>query len=289
MGGRQVKVALITFIALIGATALAYIPDYQMIMSRTADNHGRGIYLIEQDVVFRGDPDPLVVHETWWIAGENAMRVNFEGRGSLKGLIQGAITYDATEKQWYEEGTSLKTARLSEDWAEPFFHFRYSKNIKAKLVALKIAPPESLKPRGVSVKDGTEFTYGAQSFIRLARSGGTVSYAIGGLSAPDDASQTPGIWIEQDQFVVQKIRLPSTALVKAEQFSRYAEDFWLPKTRTISWGPNSIQIHVGAVRSLKKADSNMLKISAADVQKDPGLSARWPDQEVIREFYTRFR
>ncbi len=283
------KALIFLLLAIFSASAWAYIPDYHMIMSRTADNHGRGIYQIEQDVVFRGDPDPLVVHETWWIAGENAMRVTFEGRGSLKGLIQGAITYDSDEKQWREEGGTAKSARLTDDWTEPFFHFRYSKNIKPKLVAMKIAPPESLKSRGVSVKDGTEFSYGQQNFIRLARSGGAISYAIGGLSSPEDASSTPGIWIEQDQFVVQKVRLPSTALVKAEQYNRYSEDFWLPKTRTIAWGPNSVQIHVGTVKSLKKSGSEMLKVSSADVQKNSNLIVRWPDQEVIREFYTRFR
>lgn len=284
------KTLIILLFSLTAASAMA-IPDYHMIMSRTADNHGRGIYQIEQDVVFRGDPDALVVHETWWIGGENSMRVNFEGRGSLKGLVQGAIVYDENQKHWREEGGTLKTARLTDDWFEPFWHFRFSKNIKARLVSLRIAPPESLKPRGVSVKDGIEFTYAPQSFMRLARAGGTISYAIGTPSDAEGATGAPGLWIEQDQFVVQKIRLPTMVLIRGEQFNKYSDDFWLPRTRTVAWGANSVQMHVGNVRSLKKAGSaaEMLLIKSIDAQKNPGVIVRWPEQDLIREFYQRFR
>lgn len=284
------KTLIVTLLSLIAVSAAA-IPDYHMIMSRAAENHGRGIYMIEQDVVFRGDPDPLVVKETWWIAGENAMRVTFEGRGSLKGLIHGAIVYEDNQKHWREEGGALKTARLGDEWFEPFWHFRFSKNIKPKLVSLKIAPPESLKPRAISVKDGTEFTYAPQNFMRLARTGGTVSYAIGTPSDPESATGAPGLWIEQDQFVVQKIRLPTNVLIRGEQFNKYSEDFWLPRTRTVAWGPNAVQLHVGNVRSMKKAKSasNMLLIKSLDVQKNPSLVVRWPEQDLIREFYQRFR
>lgn len=261
-----------------------------MIMSRTAENHGRGVYQIEQDLIFRGDPDPLVVHETWWVAGEYSMRVNFEGRGSLKGLINGTMIYDATHRHWLDEGGSLKSTRLSDDWSEPFFHFRFSKNIKPRLVALKIAPPESLKDRSVHVSGGVDFTYIPQSFIRLARTGGTISYAIGSPSPVDDSSGSPGMWIEQDQFVIQKIRLPSQVLIKADDFFRQGENFWFPKLRTISWGPNSVQAAVGSVRGMgKTGGAELLKISSLDAKKNKGLIVRWPEQDVIREFYQRFR
>jgi hypothetical protein len=277
-------------LSLAGAAA-AYIPDYHMIMSRTAENHGRGIYQIEQDVVFRGDPDPLVVHETWWVASEHTMRMKFEGRGSLKGLIQGSMIYDINQRHWREEGGNLKTARLTDDWVEPFFHFRFSKNIKPRLVAMKIAPPESLRERGVSVKDGTEFSYLPQNFIRLARTGGTVNYAIGTPTPPDDSSGQPGLWIEQDQFVVQKLRLPSQALIKSDQYTRFGENFWLPKVRTFSWGPNSVAVHVASVKGAGKLSgvNDLFKISSLDEKKNPAVIVRWPDQDVIREFYQRFR
>lgn len=271
--------------------ASAYIPDYQMIMSRTAENHGRGIYVIEQDVVFRGDPDPLIVHETWWISGENAMRLNFEGRGALKGLVQGAFVYESNSKFWKEAAGSTKSARLSEDWFEPFFHFRFSKNIKPRMVALKMAPTESLKERvpQVTNKETLEFKYPQQKFVRLSRTGGTINYAIGTPTPVDDAAGSPGLWIEQDQFVVRKIRMPSQTVVTAEGYSRQVESLWLPKTRTVSWGTNSVQVHTAQVKHLEKSGGDNLKLSSIDVQKNPALVVRLPEQDMIREFYSRFR
>ena len=147
---------LILVLSLFSFAASAYIPDYHMIMSRTAETHGRGLYQIEQDVVFRGDPDPLVVHETWWISSENSMRVTFEGRGSLKGVVQGSFVYDGNQKHWRDESGNLKSARTTDDWFEPLFHFRFSKNIKPRLVALKIAPAESLRERQAQITNSKE-------------------------------------------------------------------------------------------------------------------------------------
>ncbi|MGE0763958.1 MAG: hypothetical protein AB7N80_11820 [Bdellovibrionales bacterium] len=283
------------FLLLIGPVAQAHLPDYHMIMSRTAETHGRGLYQIEQDVVFRGDPDPLVVHETWWISGEYAMRVTFEGRGSLKGQAQGAFIYDNSQRHWRDENGALKTARLGEDWLEPLFHFRFSKNIKPRLVALQIAPAESLRDRHVQVtpnkETGPEYKYTPQSFMRLARTGGTVSYAIGTPTPPDESSSMPGIWIEQDQFVVRKIRTPSQALVTAEDYTRHPENLWLPRSRNLSWGTHSVQIHVGTVRPLGRQPraAEVLKTSSLDAQKNPTLMLRLPEIDSIREFYQRFR
>lgn len=285
---------IVLMLACFSISAAALV-DYHMIMSRTAETHGRGLYQINQDVVFRGDPDPLVVHETWWIAGEQAMRVNFEGRGSLKGQVQGAIVYDSNHKHWREAGTGLKNSRLTEDWIESLFHFRFSKNIKPKLVAMKIAPQESLRERQAQVsadKEGKpDYKYAEQSFLRISRTGGTVAYAIGTPTAPEESSSQPGIWIEQDQFVVRKVRLPTQVLVTAEDYSRHPENLWLPRTRTISWGPHSVQVHVGSVKSLGKigANSDVFKTSTLDTQKNPALAVKLPESDLIREFYQRFR
>lgn len=286
---------LVLAFSFLSMTASADIPDYHMIMSRTAETHGRGLYIIEQDVVFRGDPDPLVVHETWWITNENTMRVTFEGRGNLKGLVQGSIVYDGNQKHWRDESGALKSARVSEDWFEPFFHFRFSKNIKPRLVALKIAPAESLRERKAEITPATkdsppEFKYPAQKFMRLARSGGTINYAVGSPTPPSDTSALPGIWIEQDQFVVRKLRLPSQVLITAEEYTRHPENLWLPRTRNLSWGPNSLQIHTSSVRSMPKQSKafESLKVSSLD-PKAANVNVRWPEPELIREFYSRFR
>ncbi len=289
---RLICAAVSTCLMLIGLSARAYIPDYHMIISKTADHHGRGIYLIEQDVVFRGDPDPLVVRETWYVSGENLMRVNIEGRGGLKGLIQGSIIFETNQKVWRDETGSLRSLRLNEDWAEPFFHFRYSKNMKPKLVALKIAPQDSLRDRNpiVSGPERLDYSYPSQDFLRLSRTGGTINYAIGTPTPPDSSSALPGLWIEQDQFVVRKIRLPTQSLIEAADYSRHPEGLWLPRARTYSFGANSVQIFVSSVKWLgRNLKGDQLKTSSLDAQKSAEVVLKIPEQPIIREFYQRFR
>jgi len=290
-------IGLIALLALtltfgLSESVYAYIPDYHMIMSKTADRHGRGVYLIEQDVVFRGDPDPLVVRETWYISGESAMRVNIEGRGGLKGLIQGAVIFEANQKTWRDEAGALKSSKLNEDWTEPFFHFRYSKNFKPKLVALKIAPSESLRERNpiVSGAERLDYTYPKQDFLRLSRTGGTVNYAIGTPTPPDDTNAQPGLWIEQDQFVIRKIRLPTQSLIEAGDYARHSEGLWLPRSRTYHFGANSVQVFVSSVKWLGRSlSSDLLRTSSLDPQKNGAVLVKWPEHAVVKEFYQRFR
>ena len=100
----------------------------------------------------------------------------------------------------------------------------------------------------------------------------------------------PGLWIEQDQFVVRKVRLPTQALITTEDYTRHPENLWLPRTRNLSWGPNSLQMHVSSVKSFGRQTKaqDQLKVSSLD-PKNPGVNVRWPDSEIIREFYLRFR
>lgn len=274
----------------LGGQSHAYLPDYHLIMSRTAENHGRGGYLIEQDLVFRGDPDPLVVKESWILTGENSLRVTFEGKGRLQGQIQGTFVYDHNTRRWIEDGGAVRSSQLGPDWVEPFFHFRYSKNIKPKLVALKIAPAESLRDRTSKVEDN-KWVYAPQTFMRLSRTGGTVNYAIGVPTAPDASESHPGLWIEQDQFVIRKLRLPSQALIKADEYTMHSSNLWLPKVRSYSWGGESVQVYISNVRSLgtKGKYLDWLKPSSLEKEKSSARAVKVPEIGAIKEFYSRFR
>ena len=56
------------FALLTAAVSFAYIPEYSLIASRTADQHGRGGYLIEQDVTYRKEGE--VLYRQGNLAGE---------------------------------------------------------------------------------------------------------------------------------------------------------------------------------------------------------------------------
>ena len=56
--------------------AMAYIPKAHTIAGRLVRTHGKGAYIIEQDVSFRTNGDPLVLREKWTIESGDVMRVS---------------------------------------------------------------------------------------------------------------------------------------------------------------------------------------------------------------------
>ncbi|MBX7231723.1 MAG: hypothetical protein K1X29_06520 [Bdellovibrionales bacterium] len=284
-----IYIMLSFFILIRSSLAAAYIPEYNLILSKTAEQHGSGLYQIDQDVIFHVTDEPLVVHETWWIANENMMKVQIEGRNSLKGIVQGVLIYDQQKKYWFDN--TVQSKRLGEDWIEPYFYFRVSKNMKNHLVAVKITPPTSLKDRVTIPSPTGEFKYQPQPFIGLSRVLGSISYVIGIPAKDPSSGYTSGIWIEQDQFVVRKLKLPSQATVTTEDYFRQPEGLWLPKTRSVTWENKSVQIQLNRVQTLGKnnfKNGELFKTSSLE-KKQNTPSPKWSDQDLIREFYNRFR
>lgn len=259
-----------------------YIPDFRTILSRTADNHGQGLYEIDQDVIFRTPAEPIIIREVWTVDGSDLMRVQISGRGTMEGLIQLSLIYKNDRRHHMDAGNQIKSSPMPNDWFEPFFNFRNSKNLRSQLVALNILPGSALSHNHFR-REKDKYTYNPSTFLRLSRTGGYVAYAFGTPS--QDANNTqPGLWIEQDQFVVRKLRLPSKALIQAEEYSRYASSLWLAKRKLISWGNNLVEIKVNSVKSLGRPKGN----SSFDVQQLKP-SSQWPEQALVREFYTHFR
>lgn len=278
---------LIFLLTLVGSQAFAYIPDYQLIMSRLAENHGRGYYKITQDVVFPADPEPLTIQETWIVSGDEEMAVSLKGKGALKDLVSGIIVYKNNKK--YFRNSGLKSARQTTDFLEPLFHFRYSKKMKPRLVAMKIAPAESLQGRALFEGDDPK-QFPTQNFLRLSRSGGFVSYAIGVPTPVDQAKENPGLWIEQDRFHVRKARTASAATVIAANYTRYPNKFWFPKTRQFTWETHSVQTLVNSITALpRNSNSAGLVDTKRIANESPEAEMKLPNQEVIRDFYKRFR
>jgi hypothetical protein len=271
------KKLILLFSIIAGPAALAYIPPYWMILSRTADNHGRGTYVVEQDIVYKSETDNQIVHEVWTVSDENHMRLNFQGLGPLKDVVKGTVVYENHSRVVNENGAN-KTQKLGDDWVEPYFYFRSSKNMRNKLVQLKMAPPDSLRDEGPMKADGDP-NYTPPSFVRLARLNGLVAWAIEKqVGSPDQ----PAIWIEQDQFVVSKVRTATKNSVEANDYGKYENGFYVPRARTYRWGERSVVAQLKNVKSLGS--------SAKGVTTTTGLTPfQFSGSDAIREFYLRFR
>jgi hypothetical protein len=262
--------------------AQAYIPEYSLIASQAADQHGsHGAFEISQLVVFRKDGESYSVHEDWIVEDENRMLVTFEGRGPLKGLVQGRILYLGTQKYFYNNGVMRQ--RLGEEWLKPFLHFRSSKYLRSRLVALNIAPPESLHNRP-PLDTKSKIKYQAPGFIRLSRVGGTICYAVG---RPPVNGETPTAWIEQDQFVLRKLKTAHGVTFKASDYSENKPGLWYPSQMSYAFGGFTVEIQTLQVKYLGRIKSNDPRFKLASLKKEEPL--KLPDLDGLRDFYQRFR
>jgi hypothetical protein len=273
------------FALLTACVSFAYIPEYSLIASHAADQHGKGSYLVEQDVTLKKDGEAFTVKETWMVNNEISMRVTLEGRGALKGLVQGSMVYEGAQRFFIDPtNPPTRVQRLGDDWLEPLFYFRSSKFLRNRLVTLKVAPAESLKDRPALPSEG-EIKYEPPSYIRLSRVGGATAWEIGQAPA---TGVHPELWIEQDQFVVRKYRGGDQVVLRANDYNKYDDGFYFPRQRIYNFGNYTVEVNTLQVKSLGKLrpDDSRFKPAALTAAKD-GL--KLPDADGLREFYQRFR
>lgn len=272
---------MIYWLAALALQASAYIPEYSMIAIRAAEQHGKGSYQIEQDVIIRREAEAFTVRETWIVNGENSMRVAIEGRGPLKGLVSGSLIYEGNSKIFYDG--SLRSQKLTDEWLEPFFHFRNSKYFRSRLVNLRVAPQESLKDRSPLPSEG-EIKYEAPSFIRLSRAGGGLAWAIGTNPVAGDS---PTLWLEQDQFVLRKYKGPNSVL-RADDYAKHDDVFWFPRSRTYQFGGFTVQVQTVKVTPVTIKTSSDPRFKGATLAANKDI-LKLPDVDGLRDFYQRFR
>ncbi|MES2855881.1 MAG: hypothetical protein V4692_08455, partial [Bdellovibrionota bacterium] len=123
-----------------------------------------------------------------------------------------------------------------------------------------------------------------EALVRLGRVDGVVAYVFG-VPATGDESK-PGVWIEQDSFLLRKFRFPTSAEVVASHHVTYDSALKLPKDRRISWDSNVVNVRVLSAKALPAAQAQKLLASTTLTAND-AKEARLPD--VAKEFYSRFR
>jgi len=267
--------------------AFAYIPPARMILQRTAENSGGGVYVIEQEVQFNNVQDSLFLKETWVIENDRTMKVTVTGTKDLKDQIRMQFIY-AGGQRW-NHNSSIESRRITEDFLERYFNFRSTDQLASTLMNLKVLPTTAFAKKPMP-KNLDLLKYEPDDYVRLSRAGGTVNYAFGSPS-PVDGNSNPGFWIEQDQFLVRKFRLPSQVEVTADNYNQYSRGLNYPKVRTIRWGQNTVTIRLIGVSSHKGAlPANTFQSSALNnsVTKLDGLNNQ-PARDVVMEFYSRFR
>lgn len=274
-----------TIIALFLTTAFAYIPPSRMILERVSENSGSGVYALEQEVQFSNAQESLFLKENWLIESDQSMSLVVTGTKDLKDQIKMHFVY-AGGLRW-SLSSKRESQRLSEDFLEKYFHLRTTDRLAAVLLQIKVLPPHALgkKPLPKTV-DG--FKNEPEDFVRLSKTGGVVNYAYG-LPSPVDGIANSGLWIEQDQFYIRKLRLPSQVEISADNYNAYSRGLSLPKIRTIRWGQNTVTIRLISVSGKAPNTSGQFQPSSLNTPvKLDGLN-NLPAKDVVTEFYSRFR
>ena len=277
---------------LFGSTALAfalsaeaYIPSSRTIAIRTAKNGGKGAYSIDQDVQFRAGSDSVTLRERWIIQDGENMRV------TVVGPANSGIRYDAFYKNGKrttpDSSGTMKTSNASVEFLEKYIHARTSDELLGSFVRAGIIPNSMLQPRQ-RFNPNAKVAYAPKPYGRLGRSNGVINWVFGAPTPADSSKQLAGVWIEQDAFALRRIRFQSEAEMNANQYGLQPGNALFPRERVVTWKGNTAVIRLVSAKPLtaQQASSalNPASLSPADAK-----AGKLPDQESVREFYSRFR
>lgn len=282
------KSALILALTLLPVLSQAYILPTRTILQKTVENAGSGVYAIEQDVEFPNGPESLHVKESWLIENDHTLRLTVSGPKELQGGFHLQYLYVGGQRYQMNEG-SRRSERTPDDFLERFFNFRTVEAFATALVHFNIIPSHAIAKKTLP-KEAADIKYTPESWVRYSRTEGAVTFAFGEPSNPTQEKQNPGLWIDQDLFVLRKLRLPSQVEVTADNYNQFARNLSYPRIRTVRWGSNSAVIHlISASSRTASSAATAFSTNALEInQKLDGLNNQ-PAKEAVLEFYSRFR
>ncbi|OFZ19385.1 MAG: hypothetical protein A2Z20_02035 [Bdellovibrionales bacterium RBG_16_40_8] len=218
------------------------------------------------------------------------MRLEVTGRRQLKDRVRLTYVYQNNRRYGIDENGVKRVEKTSDDFFEPYFHFRFSKNIKPMLVSQNIAPAISLRSESHRYSENKPRP-DPDAYTRLSRVGGTIAYAIGSPTPSSSTDLYPGIWIEQDHFVIRKLRLLSQLEISANQYKSYSNDLWLPYNRSIRWSGNTAKIQINSATPVAASPKvkTLLQSESLNFGENPNLSRQLSEDAIIKDFYSRLR
>ncbi len=242
--------------------AFGYIPSLDFILNKTTATTGRQIISIEQDVIFKIDAEQATVRETWLIEGDKNLKLTAHGQGFFKENINLNYLYNAKNKTSVVAKNKLTTP-LTTDFFQKLLFVRSAEAFKNHMKELSIP-----------------------SQIRLSRADGRTAFALGD---PSGAKLNPQIWIDQDEFVIRKIRLPSETEIELSDITAISNDLYVAKSQTINWNNMQVFIKVKSVSTKTGATLSNFYPQNLDTPSEISFANKSVLTEAIDQFYKRFR
>jgi hypothetical protein len=141
-------------------------------------------------------------------------------------------------------------------------------------------------------KEVKDITVSSEPFVRLGRVAGVVAYAYGTPAPAQGSAPPPGLWIEQDQFTIRKVRTPDGAELNFNDYGSYSKGLVFPKSQIINFDTHTAQIRVTRVSSMELSGESRRQFDLNWLRSRPDARSNWPATPlgaVVQEFFRRFR
>lgn len=242
--------------------AFGFVPPIAFILEKSAKTTGKEIIAIEQEVHFEAAGEEATIKETWLVEGDKNLKLTAFGHGAFKQNINFTAIYNGKFRTIFA-GKSRQTTGLTSDFFQKYLFIRSAASFNNYLNDLSISPE-----------------------VRLSRVDGRVGYAIG---KPTESKYKPQVWIDQDEFMVRKIRLPSETEVLLSDYVEFKPGFFIARTQVITWGGITATVKVMKVTPKPKETLNAFYPQYLDIPSEITFAQQTPMTEVINSFFKRFR
>lgn len=265
---NQTIVLILSLILIHSLQAQAYIPDIGFILKKSSMTTGKKIIQIEQEVTFKVGEEVARIDETWLIEGDKNLKMNAVGKNLYKDNIKLNYLYNGKTKT-VMTGKNKNSFAISADFYPRYLFIRSKDSFFHYLNELGI--PQQ---------------------VRLSRADGVISFLVGQAS---DKILNPHIWIGQDDFVIRKIRTPTSAEISLSQIAILPNDVYVAKSQTISWLSMTSNENATVQIKIKKIDLKAPGSIASfypqnlDTPSEMTFANKTVLTSVIEDFYSRFR
>ena len=239
----------------------AYVPPADYILQRTADTSLRAPIALEYEVTIQTPTGTTTVQEQWFIESASRMRLKLLTGAQLE------IVYSGSERSFLDR-QGRKNQKISPEFVERLSMFENSSALRKFMQELSI--PSAI----------------VSATPHLSRADGVVNYGFFQKSTPQAEVLNPGIWIEQDQFVLRQVRFKSGAQLNLSDYRPYALSALIPYSKTLRW--KSYRAEIKIRRVLEKKKISLQELTTLETTLDMGELASEQKQAVL-EFYSRFR
>lgn len=253
----------------------------KMILERTTENHGSGTYSIELDLEINNGSQDVNLKETWLVENDKTLKVTIQGQNELKGLLVHYLYVGG--QRWSKRNNQKESKPITEEFLEKWNHFRNEDSMKNAMLTAKMILPksENSKNKKSNSTDNSE-----EEFLKLTRSQNVVNYGFGEVKSDH---LLPRLWIEQDAFIIRKLRLASGVEVTMDNYRTYSKNFHYPRERTIKWGSNSVTIKTISVQAKAGNLNSAFSTKEIELNNQADILFNHPLKTVIEEFYSQYR